>query len=170
MARSGQLVESSLALLWQILSGAGFPNQFFCDSWVVGFWRGRPWLVGRRIGKKSLDAFSSRFWVGWVTRRGDKCVHSTCRGRSVLAIARAFSRWRSGLHLANTINCTTSLPRGVWDATPVETELLVQADRLVGGSDAVLVIDDTAIPKKGTHSVGVAAQYASALGKTANCQ
>src|SRR5436305_8923862 len=69
-----------LALLWQIYSGTGFPNQFFCDSWVVGFWRGRPWLAGRRIGKKSLDAFSSRFWVGWVTRRGDKCVHSTCRG------------------------------------------------------------------------------------------
>jgi SRSO17 transposase len=59
---------------------------------------------------------------------------------------------------------------GIWDAQPVETELLVQADKLVGGSDAVLVIDDTAIPKKGTHSVGVAAQYASALGKTANCQ
>jgi SRSO17 transposase len=59
---------------------------------------------------------------------------------------------------------------GVWDAAPVESELLIQADRLVGGSDAVLVIDDTAMPKKGTHSVGVAAQYASALGKTANCQ
>jgi SRSO17 transposase len=59
---------------------------------------------------------------------------------------------------------------GVWDAGPVEIELLVQADKLVGGGDAVLVIDDTAIPKKGTHSVGVAAQYASALGKTANCQ
>src|SRR5205085_6705707 len=58
----------------------------------------------------------------------------------------------------------------VWDAAPVETERLVQADRLVGGSDAVLVIDDTALPMKGTHSVGVAAQYASALGKTANCQ
>src|SRR5713101_8221653 len=59
---------------------------------------------------------------------------------------------------------------GVWDAAPLETELLTQADRLVGGSDAVLVIDDTAVPKKGQHSVGVAAQYASALGKTANCQ
>src|SRR5258705_1756472 len=59
---------------------------------------------------------------------------------------------------------------GVWDAAPLEAELLVQADRLVGGSDAVLVIDDTALPKKGKHSVGVASQYASALGKNANCQ
>ena len=59
---------------------------------------------------------------------------------------------------------------GVWDAAPLAAELLVQADRLVGGHDAVLVIDDTALPKKGRHSVGVAAQYASALGKTANCQ
>ncbi len=33
---------------------------------------------------------------------------------------------------------------GVWDAAPLEAELLVQADRLVGGQTAVLVIDDTA--------------------------
>lgn len=59
---------------------------------------------------------------------------------------------------------------GVWDATPVERELLIQADRLVGGSDAVLVIDDTALAKKGQQSIGVAPQYASALGKTTNCQ
>ena len=52
---------------------------------------------------------------------------------------------------------------GVWDAAPLETELLIQADKLVGGSDAVLVIDDTSMPKKGKHSVGVAAQYASAV-------
>lgn len=38
---------------------------------------------------------------------------------------------------------------GVWDATPLETELLEEADRLVGGDDAGLVIDDTAVPKKG---------------------
>src|SRR5881392_3308816 len=59
---------------------------------------------------------------------------------------------------------------GLWDAAPLEAELLVQADRLVGGKDAVLVIDDTAMPKKGDRSVGVAPQYASSLGKTANCQ
>src|SRR5256885_14576904 len=37
---------------------------------------------------------------------------------------------------------------GVWEASPVETELLVQADRLVGGRDAVLGIDDT-LPRRG---------------------
>jgi SRSO17 transposase len=57
-----------------------------------------------------------------------------------------------------------------WDSAPLETMLAQAADRLVGGPDAVLVIDDTALPKKGTHSVGVAPQYAGALGKKANCQ
>jgi len=59
---------------------------------------------------------------------------------------------------------------GVWDAAPLEEELARQGDALVGGPDAVLVVDDTALPKKGSHSVGVAPQYASALGKNANCQ
>ncbi len=57
-----------------------------------------------------------------------------------------------------------------WDAAPLEAALLGEADRQVGGHDAWLIIDDTALPKKGNHSVGVAPQYASALGKRANCQ
>ena len=57
-----------------------------------------------------------------------------------------------------------------WETAPLEEILAAKADALVGGDDAVLVIDDTAVPKKGTHSVGVAPQYAGVLGKTANCQ
>src|SRR5262245_2892566 len=81
LERDGDSKKSrlALALLWQILSSTGFPNRFFCDSWVVGFWRGRPWLAGHRIGKTSLAIGSGRFWIGWATRRGDKCVRSTCR-------------------------------------------------------------------------------------------
>ncbi len=59
---------------------------------------------------------------------------------------------------------------GVWDAAPLEAALLAEADEQVGGDDAWLIIDDTSLPKKGTHSVGVAPQYASTLGKTSNCQ
>jgi len=59
---------------------------------------------------------------------------------------------------------------GVWDAAPLDRALLTEADRMVGGADAWLIVDDTALPKKGEHSVGVAPQYASSLGKTANCQ
>jgi SRSO17 transposase len=59
---------------------------------------------------------------------------------------------------------------GPWDEAPLEAELLAQANRLVGGPDAILVIDDTALLKKGTHSVGVASQYAGGVGKNANCQ
>src|SRR5262252_4903691 len=63
MTTEAHLELSQLALLWQIFSGTGFPNQFFSDSWVVGFWRGRPWLAGHRTGRGSSNAFSNRFWL-----------------------------------------------------------------------------------------------------------
>ena len=59
---------------------------------------------------------------------------------------------------------------GLWDSAPLEATLWQQADELVGGAKAWLIIDDTALPKKGKASVGVAPQYATALGKNANCQ
>lgn len=46
-----------------------------------------------------------------------------------------------------------------WAAAPLEDELVKAADRLVGGPDAVLVVDDTALVKQGRRSVGVKRQY-----------
>jgi len=45
---------------------------------------------------------------------------------------------------------------GVWDSGPLEAALLKKADALVGDKAGFLVIDDTTLPKKGCHPVGVA--------------
>jgi SRSO17 transposase len=57
-----------------------------------------------------------------------------------------------------------------WDDAPLRRLLVAKADALVGGPDAVLVVDGTALPKQGKLSVGVARQYCGCLGKRANCQ
>jgi SRSO17 transposase len=57
-----------------------------------------------------------------------------------------------------------------WATAPLEEELVKAADRLVGGPDAVLVVDDTALVKQGRHSVGVKRRYRGQLGERANCQ
>jgi transposase len=65
-----------LALLWQIFEGAGFPNQFFCDSWVVGILEGRPWiLIGRAIWRSGLCRSLAR----WETRRDRVCAQPMWR-------------------------------------------------------------------------------------------
>ena len=52
-----------------------------------------------------------------------------------------------------------------WDPAPLETALAHEAERLVGGPDAVLIIDDTSLLKQGTHSVGVARRYSGQAGE-----
>lgn len=57
-----------------------------------------------------------------------------------------------------------------WDPAPLEAVLLEKAQQMLGGPDAVLIVDDTTLLKQGKHSVGVARQYSGAAGKRANCQ
>src|SRR6266480_2157931 len=133
-------------------------------------WEG-PTMVGRTSDwKRELGRFLKPF----LDRFGHKARRQMCplyvSGLIGPGDRKSIAPMAKRLGLGECDQLHHFIAAGVWDAVPVEAELLVQADRLVGGSDAVLVIDDTALPKKGTHSVGVAPQYASALGKTSNCQ
>jgi SRSO17 transposase len=62
------------------------------------------------------------------------------------------------------------LGQGRWDGDAVLQELQSHVAERFGDPDAVLNVDETGFPKKGTKSVGVKRQYAGCLGRTDNCQ
>jgi SRSO17 transposase len=62
------------------------------------------------------------------------------------------------------------LTDAAWDALALDEARVKRLLAIHPPSAGVLVLDDTGLPKKGTESVGVAAQYSGTLGKIGNCQ
>src|SRR6202051_5310305 len=62
--------------------------------------------------------------------------------------------------------------QGAWSDDDVQTKVrqMVLPQMTRDGPIEAWIIDDTGIPKKGQHSVGVSHQYCGQLGKQANCQ
>jgi SRSO17 transposase len=60
--------------------------------------------------------------------------------------------------------------QGRWSDDPVQEELRRHVVEVLGDPDAILNVDETGMPKKGTKSVGVKRQYAGCLGRVDNCQ
>src|SRR3989442_6888793 len=62
------------------------------------------------------------------------------------------------------------LTDAAWDAQALDEARVKRLLAIHPPTAGVLVFDDTGLPKKGTESVGVAAQYSGTLGKIGNCQ
>jgi SRSO17 transposase len=64
----------------------------------------------------------------------------------------------------------TFLSRGAWDADELERHVRDLVVEEMGDPDAVLIVDDAQMIKKGTTSVGVAPQHCGATNQIDNCQ
>jgi SRSO17 transposase len=131
-----------------LIGETGFPNQIFNDSWMVGFWRAdhgghdvevgrRAWTLAQAIPGSLRHKARRRMcplYIAGLIGPGDR------KSVQPMAARLAPGEYDQLHHF---------IADGVWDAAPLEAELLVQADCLVGGKDAVRVIDDTAMPKNG---------------------
>lgn len=62
------------------------------------------------------------------------------------------------------------LSSAVWDTDGVRNDLRSYVLAHLGTEKAVVVLDETSFPKRGTHSAGVSFQYCGTTGPVENCQ
>ena len=62
------------------------------------------------------------------------------------------------------------LGQSPWADEPPRQELAAWVDQELGTDQGTLIVDESAVPKCGDQSVGVARQYCGATGKIDNCQ
>ncbi len=62
------------------------------------------------------------------------------------------------------------LTNTAWESGEMDRLRIAHMVKHATAGDGVLIVDDTGIAKKGTHSVGVSRQYSGTLGRVDNCQ
>lgn len=120
--------------------------------------------------EKRFDRFIEPFLEVWRSKRRRQWAPIYLRGLLLPGERKSIEPVAARVAPGHEQELRHFVSESPWEAEPVEQVLWSKADAMLGGHDAFLIIDDTALPKKGDESVGVAHQYCGALGKQANCQ
>jgi SRSO17 transposase len=135
---------------------------------------------GRFPGGVALETV--RAWTRWLTeverRIGAQCARREARwhaGASLRGLLSPGER-KNGWQIAASNGETTPyggqhlLGRAQWDADALRDDVRPSVVEHLGASQAVLVVDETGLLKKGQHSAGVARHESGTAGRVANCQ
>lgn len=120
--------------------------------------------------EKRFDRFVEPFLDAWRSKKRRQWAPVYLRGLLLPGERKSIEPLASRVAPGHEQELRHFVSESPWEAEPIEQVLWDKADTMLGGQDAFLIIDDTALPKKGDESVGVAHQYCGALGKQANCQ
>ncbi len=120
--------------------------------------------------ERRFDRFLAPFLAAWRTKKRRYWAPLYLRGLLLPGERKSIEPLAARVAPGHEQELRHFVSESAWDDAAVEEVLWQKADELLGADDAFLIIDDTALPKKGSESVGVAHQYCGALGKQANCQ
>lgn len=127
-------------------------------------------MTNERDWEKRFDRFLEPFLVAWRTKKRKQWAPLYLRGLLLPGERKSIEPLAERVAPGHDQELRHFVSESAWDDEAVESVLWEKADAMVGGDDSFLIIDDTALPKKGAESVGVAHQYCGALGKQSNCQ
>ncbi len=113
-----------------------------------------------------------------VARIGPRFARAEARRRAHAYLRGLLSpvERKNGWQLAEAVGDRTPyalqhlLGRADWDPEAVRDDLRAYVVEHLGDAQAILVVDETGVVKKGRHSAGVAKQYVGCVGKVENAQ
>lgn len=128
-------------------------------------------LAGCEVAPETFEGMLSRLrtfvepFVGSLFRREGQERAQTYVAGLLSHLKRKNAESIADRHDAERMGVQTFVGQSPWDHRPMVKELVRQVGTQLGQGDAVIVLDPSGFPKKGTKSVGVARQWLGRLGK-----